>query len=122
MKRLSAYNIYLLMVGVSSFFFSVAFTTSAIYRFQMAGLDPLQLILVGTVLEISVFLFEIPTGIVADIYSRRLSVIIGLALIGLGMLLEGSYQFFITILRPRQFGESAIHSSAAPRMRGWRMK
>lgn len=86
------------MEGFSTFFFSVAFTTSAIYRFQMAGLDPLQLVLLGTMLEASVFLFEIPTGIVADIYSRRLSVIIGFALIGLGMLLEGSLQLFTTIL------------------------
>ena len=64
----------------------------------MAGLDPLQLVLLGTMLEVSVFLFEIPTGIVADIYSRRLSVIIGYTLIGLGMMLEGSLQFFISIL------------------------
>jgi len=86
------------MVASSSFFFSLAFTTGAIYRFQMAGLDPLQLVLLGTMLEVSVFLFEIPTGIVADIYSRRLSVIIGYTLIGLGMMLEGSLQFFISIL------------------------
>jgi DHA3 family tetracycline resistance protein-like MFS transporter len=97
-KRLDAYTTYLLMTASSAFFFSLAFTTSAIYRFQMAGLDTLQLVLLGTVLEGSVFLFEIPTGIVADIYSRRLSVIIGFALIGLGMLLEGSLQLFVTIL------------------------
>ncbi len=97
-RRFSAYQIYLLMIGVSSFFFSVAFTTSAIYRFQMAGLDPLQLVLVGTVLEASIFLFEIPTGVVADIFSRRLSVIIGYALIGVGMLTEGSFQLFFAIL------------------------
>jgi len=98
LKRLDAYTTYLLMTASSAFFFSLAFTTGAIYRFQMAGLDPLQLVLLGTVLEVSIFLFEIPTGIVADIYSRRLSVIIGFTLIGLGMLLEGSWQFFVTIL------------------------
>jgi DHA3 family tetracycline resistance protein-like MFS transporter len=86
------------MTAVSAFFFSVAFTTGAIYRFQMAGLDPLQLVLLGTALEASVFLFEIPTGIVADIYSRRLSIIVGYSLIGLGMLIEGSFQIFVTIL------------------------
>ena len=86
------------MTASSAFLFSLAFTTGAIYRFQMAGLDPLQLVLLGTVLEGSVFLFEIPTGIVADIYSRRLSVITGFSLIGLGMLLEGTFQVFITIM------------------------
>jgi len=71
---------------------------SAIYRVQNAGLDPLQLVLVGTVLETTVFLFEIPTGIVADVYSRRLSVIIGYFLIGAGFILEGALPVFSTIL------------------------
>ncbi len=98
MKKIDAYKIYLLSVSASSFFFSAAFTTSGIYRFTMADLNPFQLVLLGTFLEGSVFLFEIPTGIVADVYSRRLSVIIGYGLIGMGMLLEGSFQIFFTIL------------------------
>ena len=64
----------------------------------MAELNPLQLVLLGTVLELSVFIFEIPTGIVADLKSRRLSVIIGYGLIGSGFILEGSLQLFGTIL------------------------
>ena len=71
---------------------------SAVYRIQEAGLDPIQLILVGTVLEISIFLFEVPTGVVADVRSRRLSVIIGYAMIGLGLVLEGLLPVFATIL------------------------
>jgi DHA3 family tetracycline resistance protein-like MFS transporter len=93
-----AYIVYLVMTAVSSFFFTTAFTTSAIYRFQMAQLDPLQLVLVGTMLEASVFVFEIPTGIVADVVSRRLSVIIGFAMIGIGLIFEGSFPLFATIL------------------------
>ena len=50
----------------------------------VVGLNPLQMVLVGTVLEISAFVLEIPTGIVADLYSRRVSVIIGFALMGSG--------------------------------------
>lgn len=98
MKRFDAYTVYLLIETLSPFFFSVAFTTSAIYRFEMAGLEPLQLVLLGTVLEGSIFIFEIPTGIVADLKSRRLSVLIGYTLIGLGLILEGSLQLFATIL------------------------
>ena len=79
------------------FSLTVAFTTSAIYRFNMAELNPLQLVLLGTALEGSVFLFEIPTGVVADVYSRRLSVIIGYTLVGFGMLFEGAFQIFVTI-------------------------
>jgi hypothetical protein len=47
------------------------------------GLNPLQLVLVGTVLEATAFLAEIPTGVLADVYSRRWSVIVGGPLVGL---------------------------------------
>jgi len=62
------------------------------------GLSALQLVLVGTTLEASAFIFEVPTGVVADVYSRRLSVIIGVILIGLGFIVEGSFPLFVPIL------------------------
>ncbi len=96
--RISAYTIYLITQASFGLFFTMMSLVSAIYRVQSAGLDPLQLVLVGTVLETTVFLFEIPTGIVADVYSRRLSVIIGYFLIGLGFILEGALPIFATIL------------------------
>jgi MFS family permease len=46
-------------------------------------------VLTGTALEIGYFVFEVPTGIVADSYSRRLSVIIGLSVMGVGFVLTG---------------------------------
>jgi DHA3 family tetracycline resistance protein-like MFS transporter len=97
-KTIPAYTIYLIIQGSFGMFFTMMSLVSAIYRVQNAGLDPLQLVLVGTVLETTVFLFEIPTGIVADVYSRRLSVIIGYFLIGLGFILEGAWPHFATIL------------------------
>ncbi len=98
MKRFNATHVYLFITAVSTLAFTTTFTTSALYRFQMAQLNPLQLVLLGTVLELSVFIFEIPTGIVADLKSRKISVIIGYALIGCGFILEGSFQLFGTIL------------------------
>ena len=74
------------------------FTLNLVYQAQVVGLTPLQLVLVGTTLETSAFLFEIPTGIVADLYSRRLSVIIGFFLIGVGFTIEGSLPFFAAVL------------------------
>jgi uncharacterized membrane protein YczE len=59
-------------------------TVNLVFMVTVAGLDPLQMVLVGTALELSAFLFEIPTGVVADAVSRKVSVIIGHALIGLG--------------------------------------
>ena len=79
---------YLLGAG-SSFFFALAFTLSQVYYFTVVGLSPLEMVLVGTVLEATCFVFEVPTGVVADLWSRRLSIIIGVVLIGLAILLQG---------------------------------
>ncbi len=98
MKKLDAYKLYLIFEAASSLLFALAFTFNLVYQTKVANLNPLQLVLVGTVLESSVFLCEIPTGIVADVYSRRLSVIIGVFLIGAGIFLEGSIPLFGTIL------------------------
>jgi MFS transporter, DHA3 family, tetracycline resistance protein len=54
----------------------------AVYLVKELHLSPLQLVLMGTAMEAAVFLFEVPTGVVADTYSRRLSLIIGY--IGMG--------------------------------------
>ena len=98
MKRMDAYRIYLFQEGASALLMSMIFTASAIYQVTVVGLTPLQLVLVGTTLEIAAFLFEVPTGVVADVYSRRLSVIIGMLLIGLGFIVEGTFPIFWLIL------------------------
>ncbi len=51
MKKLGAYTIYLILAGASSLFFTVIFTIASVYRVTVAGLSPLQLVLVGTALE-----------------------------------------------------------------------
>ncbi|MGD2027110.1 MAG: MFS transporter [Anaerolineales bacterium] len=90
--------IYLLMAFADGVVGKVTFTMSAIYRVDVVGLDVLQLVLLGTVLETAVFLFEIPTGVIADVYSRRLSVIIGIGVMGVGFILEGVFPVFISVL------------------------
>ena len=91
-------HLFLVISGGRAFFNALVFTINLIYQVQTVGLNPLQLVLVGTVLELTVFLFEVPTGVVADVYSRRLSVIVGLALVGCGFLLEGSIPRFWAVL------------------------
>jgi len=66
-----------------------AFTVWAVYLVQDVGVNPLQLVLLGTVSEIAIFLFEVPTGVVADIYSRRLSIIIGIIVSGAAIVVLG---------------------------------
>ncbi len=78
--------VYLLFSGATALFSTLVFTLNLVYQATVVGLSPFQLVLVGTVLEATCFLFEVPTGIVADLYSRRLSIIIGFVLIGTGFL------------------------------------
>jgi MFS transporter, DHA3 family, tetracycline resistance protein len=61
----------------------------AVYLVSELELSPLQLVLMGTAMEAAVFVFEIPTGVVADMYSRRLSLIIGFIGMGLAWLAVG---------------------------------
>ena len=96
--KMDAYRLYLLMSGATALFFTLVFSVNMVYQVQTVGLSPLQLVLVGTTLELCCFLFEVPTGIVADVYSRRLSIIIGFVLIGAGFIVEGSIPTFAAML------------------------
>lgn len=98
MNRISPSRVYLFIEFAASACFSMMFVVTSLYEATIAGLTPVQLILVGTALEISAFVFEVPTGIVADVYSRRLSIIIGYVLMGIGFLVEGLFPAFIPIL------------------------
>jgi DHA3 family tetracycline resistance protein-like MFS transporter len=60
-----------------------------IFFVRELGFSPLELVLAGTALEIAYFLAEIPTGIVADTYGRRLSTIVGALGLGIGFVLTG---------------------------------
>ncbi len=97
-NKLSAYKIYLLFSAITAMCFSLIATVMIVYHIENVHLNPLQLILVGTTLETACFIFEIPTGIVADVYSRKLSIVIGVVLTGLGFILEGSISSFIFVL------------------------
>jgi len=98
LTNLPPLKVYLIMEGAIALFFSMIFTASSVYQVTVAGLSPLQLVLVGTTLEAAAFIFEVPTGVIADVYSRRLSIVIGIVLIGTGFIVEGSFPFFWTIL------------------------
>src|SRR5215216_2105291 len=97
-RKLDAYKLYLALQFCTGMFFSMIFVVASFYEATVAGLSGLQLVLVGTTVEVTVLLFEVPTGIVADAYSRRLSVIIGFFLMSIGFLVEGTFPIFSMIL------------------------
>lgn len=96
--RADAYKLYLLMTAVQAVALTTVFTVNMVYQVQQVGLNALQLVLVGTTLELTALLMEIPTGVVADLYSRRLSVIAGFFLLGIGFIVEGSLPVFEALL------------------------
>ena len=98
MPKHSPTDLFQVISGGRALFNALVFTINLVYQVETVGLGPLQLVLVGTVLEVTVVLLEVPTGAVADLYSRRLSVIVGMALVGCGFLLEGSIPRFWAVL------------------------
>lgn len=97
-KKAKAYSVYRLFRFSFSLLFSMATVLSVVYHLEVVHLNAFQLVLVGTVLETACFVFEMPTGIVADLYSRRRSVLIGVFLYGVGFLMEGTLPWFGTVL------------------------
>jgi DHA3 family tetracycline resistance protein-like MFS transporter len=93
-----AFAVFLGYSVASRAFMTLVFTVNMIYFVVTARLNPLQMVLVGTTLELAIFLFELPTGVVADTVSRKLSVIIGVFLIGAGFLLQAFAPLFGMIL------------------------
>jgi DHA3 family tetracycline resistance protein-like MFS transporter len=102
-QRNNPYPVYLGLMAGQAVCFSLFFTVQLIYQVTVIGLTPFQMVLVGAVLETTCFLFEVPTGVVADVYSRRLSILIGFALIGCAYLLEGSVAAFWSALGGQLF-------------------
>jgi MFS transporter, DHA3 family, tetracycline resistance protein len=106
--------VYLIFSGGTSLSFALISTVNLVYQVEVARLNPLQLVLVGTVLEFVAFVCQVPTGVLADIYSRRLAVILGVLLFGMAFVLEGSFPRFDVILVSQVlFGIGATLSDGA---------
>ena len=88
--RASARASWYLLRGASSFGDTLVWVLAPVYFVTTVDMSPLQLVLVGTFMELTIFLFEVPTGIVADVYSRRLSVVIGFLVMGAAIVFVGS--------------------------------
>ncbi len=89
MRRPSAHRTWIVYKAVEAFAFAVGWTVAPVFFVQDLDFSPLALVLAGTALEVAYFAFEIPTGIVADTYGRRISIIAGVAGLGLGFVATG---------------------------------
>lgn len=93
-----AYSVFITYSIFSQAFMTLVFTVNMIYFVVTAKLTPLEMVLVGTALELTIFLFEVPTGVVADTISRKLSIVIGVFLIGIGFLIQAFFPVFFMII------------------------
>ncbi|NLY53778.1 MAG: MFS transporter [Firmicutes bacterium] len=102
-KHTDAGRVFIINRVVLSMADDIMYTLAAIYHITYFGLNPLQLVLIGTVHQITVLLCEIPTGLIADLVSRRLSVIIGIFLVGGASLLMGLIPWMAETFLPAAF-------------------
>jgi DHA3 family tetracycline resistance protein-like MFS transporter len=93
-----AARVYLVMSGVGALLFSMIVVTNIVYQVEVAHLDPLRVLLIGSVLEATCLLFQLPSGLLADRYSRRAAVVAGTALWGAGFVVEGLFPSFWPIV------------------------
>jgi DHA3 family tetracycline resistance protein-like MFS transporter len=112
--HLSARTVYLLFGAWGGFSWSLINAAWFLYYVNVAHLDPLQLVLVGTALEASYFVWEIPTGVLADTFSRRMSVILGTGIIYIAWMGQGLVPLFAAIVGfeiLRGLGEAFTHGA-----------
>lgn len=113
-RRLPVTTVYLLYQGASGFLFRLAATIFAVFLIRDLGFDPLELLLMGTFLEASYLVFEIPTGVIADTVSRRLSILIGIVGVGAAfLLLSVATSFLVAAISQILWGISATFESGA---------
>src|SRR5436309_9875185 len=80
--RADPIRVWYFLRGGSALGDTLVWTLAPVYFVRTVGMSPLQLVLVGTFMELTIFVCEVPTGIVADVVSRRLSTIVGYLVMG----------------------------------------
>jgi DHA3 family tetracycline resistance protein-like MFS transporter len=93
-----AYPLYLFLECGTSFLLGICYATITVYWVISGRLNPLELLLLGTALELSYFLLQLPTGVLADLVSRRLCTLAGLFIVGLALIMESLSPAFANLM------------------------
>ncbi|MEZ4502425.1 MAG: MFS transporter [Dehalococcoidia bacterium] len=88
-RPVSPRGLYLAMAAAYGVLTGPGLVIYGLYVVREAGLSPLELVLVGTALEVAAFVGEVPTGVVADAVSRRFSVVLSAFVSGFGFIIMG---------------------------------
>jgi DHA3 family tetracycline resistance protein-like MFS transporter len=108
-----AYPAYLVLRGLGSFAGGCALTYNLVYQIDVVGLDPFQLVVVGTVLEIVYLLAQLPTGLAADRYGRKPAVVAGTLLLGAGIGIQAVPTLTATLLGTAVYAAGAAFADGA---------
>ncbi len=113
--RQRALRAYYLFRTIAPFVYSMWLTVAMLYFATVITSDPFQLGLLGIVLETATLLFEVPTGIVADVYSRKWSIVIGYVIWGIGYIIQGLIPIYgIVLISQLIWGLGFTFVSGAP--------
>jgi DHA3 family tetracycline resistance protein-like MFS transporter len=89
---------YITILGAEGLARGLMFAALASYWVVQAGLSPVQLVLLGTSLEATLFLLQVPTGAFADVVGRRPATVIGYGLLSIGLGLQALSRDFGALL------------------------
>jgi DHA3 family tetracycline resistance protein-like MFS transporter len=94
LRRIDPATAYYILKCGYALLYTLVVSVSLIFQVTEVHLSPLQLLLVASALQGAILVSEMPTGVVADTYGRRRSVLIGLLLLSIGMSLSGAFANF----------------------------
>lgn len=110
-----AYRSHLILSFLTDGAHVLIWTGFTVFQLTVVAMSPLQLVLVGSVLEITILLCEVPTRVIADLVSRRLSIILGFTLTAIAYLLQAAIPTFpIAVLGAVIWGVSVACISGSP--------
>ena len=88
-SHLSVATVYAAWSFIRSFLHRGWWLVTSLYLVTQASLSPFELVFLGTAQGLTVIAAEVPAGVFADAYSRKWSLVVAHALMGLGMIGTG---------------------------------
>ena len=98
MHRVSPTAAYTTIVGTQGLAQGLLFAALVSYWVLQAHLNPLELVLLGTALEGTLFVFQVPTGAFADAVGRRPATVIGYVGLGVAFGLQALTRDFASLI------------------------
>ncbi len=111
-RALRAYYTFRL---VAPFVYSMWLTVAALYFASVVTGDPFRLATLAVMLEAATLVFEVPTGLFADSFSRKWSIVVGYLIWGGGYLLQAlTPDYWVVLLSQLVWGLGFTFVSGAP--------